>query len=30
VDFKSLRQHLDRWLRFAEKLKKPQADTVRG
>jgi CheY-like chemotaxis protein len=30
VDFKSLRQHLDRWLRFAEKLEKPHAAPVRG
>jgi CheY-like chemotaxis protein len=30
VDFKSLRQHLDRWLRFAEKLEKPQTAPVRG
>jgi two-component system cell cycle response regulator DivK len=30
VDFKSLRRHLDRWLRFAEKLEKPQTAPVRG
>jgi CheY-like chemotaxis protein len=30
VDFKLLRQHLDRWLRFAEKLGKPHTAPVRG
>jgi two-component system cell cycle response regulator DivK len=29
VDFKLLRQHLDRWLRFAEKLEKPHIAPVR-
>jgi CheY-like chemotaxis protein len=30
VDFKLLSQHLERWLRFAEKMEKPQSAPVRG
>lgn len=30
VDFKLLNKQLDRWLRFAEKLEKPQTAPVRG
>jgi CheY-like chemotaxis protein len=30
VDFKLLSQHLERWLRFAEKTEQPQSAPVRG